>query len=75
LHQLATKKKKQKVTPKKKGGEMRLSSIGKFSLKTIAGALGGSDLKSARSSLSFAYGSFLDVSGKVQKVVKRDGKY
>jgi hypothetical protein len=54
---------------------LRLASIGKFSLQTIAEALSGSDLKSARSALSFAVGSFLDVSGKVQKVVKRDGKY
>ncbi len=50
-------------------------NIEKFGLQTIADAVRGSDVRSARSALSFALGSVLDVSGKVQKVVKRDGQY
>jgi len=49
--------------------------IEKFSLQAIADAVRGSDVRSARSALSFASGAVLDVSGKVQKVVKRDGQY
>jgi hypothetical protein len=37
--------------------------------------LRGSDLLSARLALSFAVGAVLDVSGRVQKVVKREGKF
>ena|SRR5688572_3435190 len=53
---------------------IRKSKIEKFSLCAIAGAVRGSDLLSARSALSFAVGAVLDVSGRVQKVVKREGK-
>jgi hypothetical protein len=46
----------------------------KFTLSTIAKAVGGLDLKEARLSLSAAVGARVDVFGKVEKVVKRDGK-
>jgi primosomal replication protein N len=48
--------------------------IEKFGLRAIAEAVRGSDVRSARSALSFAVGAVLDVSGKVQKFVKRDGQ-
>ncbi len=53
---------------------MILAKIEKFSLQAIADALSGSDLPSARLKLSFAVGSLLEVSGKVQKRVKREGQ-
>jgi hypothetical protein len=49
---------------------MILAKIEKFSLRAIADALIGSDLPSARLRLSFAVGSLLEVSGKVQKCAK-----
>ncbi len=52
---------------------MKKLEIEKFSLQTIADAVRGSDVWSARSALSFALGLVLDVFGKVQKVVKREG--
>jgi primosomal replication protein N len=52
---------------------MILAKIEKFSLQAIADALKGSDLPSARLKLSFAVGSLLEVSGKVQKCAKREG--
>ncbi len=51
---------------------MKKLEIEKFSLQAIADAVRGSDVRSARSVLSFAVGAVLDVSGKVQKFVKRD---
>ncbi len=55
---------------------MKKPAIEKFDLATIADALTRfDDLPSARSSLSFACGSVLDIAGKVQKVVRRDGQY
>ena len=45
--------------------------IEKFSLTAIADAVRGSDAKSA---LSAVVGAVLDVSGKVRKVVKREGQ-
>jgi hypothetical protein len=53
---------------------MILAKIEKFSLQAIADDLSGSDLPSARLKLSFAVGSLLEVSGKVQKRVKREGQ-
>jgi hypothetical protein len=52
---------------------MRSAKIERFSLQAIADALIGSDLPSARLKLSFAVGSLLEVSGKVQKCAKREG--
>ncbi len=52
---------------------MKKGKIEKFSLKAVADALIGSDLPSARLRLSFAVGSMLEVSGKVQKCAKREG--
>jgi hypothetical protein len=46
----------------------------RFSLAAIADALDGSDVATARRSLSAVVGAMLDVSGKVQKVVKREGQ-
>ncbi len=53
---------------------MILAKIEKFSLQAVADAVRGSDLPSARLKLSFAVGSLLEVSGKVQKRVKREGQ-
>jgi hypothetical protein len=44
----------------------------RFSLAAIADALDGSDVVTARRSLSAVVGAVLEVSGKVQKRVKRD---
>jgi hypothetical protein len=52
---------------------VKKGTIEKFGLKAIAAALIGSDLPSARLKLSFAVGSVLEVSGKVQKCAKREG--
>jgi hypothetical protein len=52
---------------------VKKGKIEKFSLKAVADALIGSDLPSARLRLSFAVGSMLEVSGKVQKCAKREG--
>ncbi len=46
----------------------------RFSLAAIADALDGSDVATARRSLSAVVGAVLEVSGKVQKRVKRDGQ-
>ncbi len=46
----------------------------KFGLRAIADALDGSDVQSARGSLSQLVGAVVEVSGKVQKRVKRDGQ-
>lgn len=49
--------------------------VEKFSLTTIAATVNRlSDVEAARSVLPFAVGAVLNVSGKVQKVVKRDGQ-
>jgi hypothetical protein len=48
--------------------------VEKFGLKAIADALDGSDVQAARDSLSELVGAAVDVSGKVQKVVKRNGQ-
>ncbi len=53
---------------------MGKGTVKKFGLKTIADALRGSDVQSARDRLSQLVGAILDIAGKVQKVVKRDGQ-
>ncbi len=54
---------------------MKKPKIEKFELSTIADALSRLDIREARASLLFARGSVLEVSGTVQKVIKRDGQY
>jgi hypothetical protein len=53
---------------------MGRGKIEKFGLKTIADAVRGSDVLTARDSLSQVVGAAVEVSGKVQKRVKRDGQ-
>ncbi len=55
-------------------GKMGKGTIEKFGLKAIADALEGSDVLTARDSLSQVVGAAVEVSGKVQKRVKRDGQ-
>jgi hypothetical protein len=52
---------------------MKKTTLEKFSVSAIADQIGAVGVESARSALVFALGSVLDVGGKVQKVVKRDG--
>jgi hypothetical protein len=61
------------ATPKKRG-KMGKGTVEKFGLKAIADALDGSDVRAARDSLSQLVGAVIDVSGKVQKRVKREGQ-
>jgi hypothetical protein len=53
---------------------MGRGKIEKFGLKAIADAVRGSDVATARDRLSQVVGAFLEVSGKVEKFVKRDGQ-
>jgi hypothetical protein len=53
---------------------MGKGTVKKFGLKAIADALRGSDVQSARDSLSQFVGAAVDVCGNVEKVAKRDGK-
>jgi hypothetical protein len=53
---------------------MGKGTVEKFGLKAIADALDGSDVATARVSLSQLVGAAVEVSGKVQKRVKRDGQ-
>jgi hypothetical protein len=53
---------------------MGKGTVEKFGLKAIADALRGSDVQSARDSLSQLVGAAVDISGTVQKRVKRDGQ-
>jgi hypothetical protein len=53
---------------------MEKTTLEKFSVSAIADQIGAVGVESARSALAFALGSFLDVGGKVQKVVKREGQ-
>jgi hypothetical protein len=52
---------------------MGKGTVEKFGLKAIADAVRGSDVQSARDSLSQLVGAAVDISGKVLKRVKRDG--
>ncbi len=56
------------------GENVGKGTIEKFGLRAIADALEGSDVPSARVALSFAVGAAVDVSGKVQKRVKREAQ-
>jgi hypothetical protein len=53
---------------------MGKGTVKKFGLKAIADAVRGSDAATARDSLSQLVGAVVEVSGTVQKVVKRDGQ-
>ncbi len=53
---------------------MGKGTVEKFGLRAIADALRGSDVQSARDSLSQLVGAVVEVSGKVRKRVKRDGQ-
>jgi hypothetical protein len=53
---------------------MKKGSIEKFTLRAIAAAVSREDLPMVRAVLSGMIGATLDVSGKVQKVVKREGQ-
>jgi hypothetical protein len=53
---------------------MGKGKLERFSLAAIADALRGSDVQSARDSLSQLVGAAVEVSGTVQKRVKRDGQ-
>jgi hypothetical protein len=53
---------------------MGKGTIERFGLKAIAGALDGSDVATARENLSKLVDSAVEVSGTVQKRVKRDGQ-
>jgi primosomal replication protein N len=53
---------------------MGRGKIEKLGLKTIADAVRGSDVATARDRLSAVVGAVVEVSGKVQKLVKREGQ-
>ncbi len=53
---------------------MGKGTVEKFGLKAIADAVRGSDVQTARESLSQLVGAVMEVSGKVQKRVKREGQ-
>jgi hypothetical protein len=53
---------------------MGKGTVEKFGLKAIVDALDGSDVLTARDRLSQLVGASVDVSGKVQKVVKWNGQ-
>jgi uncharacterized protein (DUF1684 family) len=53
---------------------MGKGTLEKFTLTTIAKAVSGSGVATAREDLSELVGAAVDVSGKVQKRVKRDGQ-
>jgi hypothetical protein len=53
---------------------MGRGKIERFSLTAIADALDGSDVAAARDSLSQLVGALMEVSGKVQKRVRREGE-
>jgi hypothetical protein len=54
---------------------VKKGTIEKFGLRAIADALESSDVLTARDSLSQLVGAVVEVSGKVQKRVKRDGQF
>jgi hypothetical protein len=54
---------------------MKKGTIEKFGLKAIADALKGSEVGSARAALSQLVGAAVDVSGKVQKRVRREEQF
>jgi hypothetical protein len=55
-------------------GKMGKGTVEKFGLRAIADAVRGSDVATARGNLSQLVGAAVEVSGKVQQRVKRDGQ-
>jgi primosomal replication protein N len=53
---------------------MGKGKLERFTLAAVADALDGSDVETARRSLSAVVGAVVEVSGTVQKRVKRDGQ-
>ncbi len=53
---------------------MKKPKLEKFGLSAIQTVLSNSDIETARKSLAFAVGAVVDVSGKVLKLVKREGQ-
>ncbi len=53
---------------------MKKPKLEKFGLAAIQTVLTNADIETARKSLAFAVGVSVDVSGKVQKLVKREGQ-
>ncbi len=53
---------------------MGKGKLERFTLAAVADALDGSDVETARRSLSAVVGAVVEVSGKVRKRVKRDGQ-
>jgi hypothetical protein len=53
---------------------MKKPKLEKFGLASIQTVLSNSDIETARKSLAFAVGAVVGVSGKVQKLVKREGQ-
>jgi hypothetical protein len=53
---------------------MKKPKLEKFGLAAIQIILSNADIETARKSLAFAVGAVVDVSGKVQKLVKREAQ-
>ena len=53
---------------------MKKPKLEKLGLAAIQTVLTNADIETARKSLAFAVGAAVDVSGKVQKLVKREGQ-
>ncbi len=53
---------------------MKKPKLEKFGLAAIQTVLTNADIETARKSLAFAVGASVDISGKVQKRVKREGE-
>ncbi len=64
-----------RVRTKYSEGTVKKGTIEKFGLRAIADALESSDVLAARVVLSQLVGAVVEVSGKVQKRVKRDGQF
>jgi hypothetical protein len=58
---------------KARKSKMKKTTLEKFSVVAIAEQIGAVGVDSARTVPTFALGSMLDISGKVEKVVKREG--
>ncbi len=68
------KEKRNKSNSLLKKGKMEKGKLERFTLAAIADALDGSDVTTARGKLSQLVGAAVEVSGKVEKRVKRDGQ-
>jgi hypothetical protein len=53
---------------------MKKPKLEKFRLAAIQTVLANTDIETARKSLAFAVGASVDISGTVQKLVKREGQ-